>query len=118
VQRNIDLAGDFMHRDVYLQINTGSILGNYGNKVKKIASELIYRGYAHFLGTDCTCRTNTYDYRQAVDRIRKEFGEKKAVLLSKEFPEMMLNNEDVPYFYVQRMPKYRSRSFIKRLFGW
>jgi protein-tyrosine phosphatase len=115
IQKNIQFAEDFIHRDVYLQINTGSILGKYDKKTKDIALELIDRGYVHFLGTDCRCHSKVYDFAYAVEVIRKEFDDATVGWLTKDFPEKMLNNEDVPYFYVRRVPP-KQRSFFKRLF--
>lgn len=117
VQEKPSLAVDFMHRDVYLQINTGSILGNYGAKVRDVALELIDRGYAHFLGSDCHCHSGLYDYPQAVEAIRKEFDDDTAEILSSDNPERMLNNDNIKYFYVFHEEKPEKKSFFKKLFG-
>ncbi|MCK9329833.1 MAG: hypothetical protein M0Q94_08170 [Candidatus Cloacimonetes bacterium] len=117
IQRNPSMAEDFMHRDVYLQINTGSILGSYGEKVKNVAFELIDRGFAHFLGSDCHCHSGVYDYPQAVEALRQEFDEDTAEVLSEDHPERMLNNENIPYFYVFHQPKPPKKNFIQKLFG-
>ncbi len=116
IQSKPSMAEDFMHRDVYLQINTGSILGSYGAKVKDVAFELIDRGFAHFLGSDCHCHSGVYDYSEAVEAIRQEFGDDTAEVLSFEHPERMLNNENIPYFYVFHQPKPVKKNFLQRLF--
>lgn len=117
IQDKPSMVEDFMHRDVYMQINTGSILGNYGEKVKNVALELIDRGFAHFLGSDCHCHSGVYDFPQAVEAIKQIFDEDTAEVLSNEFPEKMLNNENVPYFYVYHQPKPAKKTFFQKLFG-
>lgn len=110
IRENIQIAEDFMQRDVYLQINTGSLLGAHGSQVKNVALELIDRGWAHFLGSDCHCHSGIYDYAEALELIRKEFDDQTAELLSNTFPTKMLKNESVPYFYLSRQlpPKKKS----------
>jgi len=116
IKENPDLAEDFMYRDVYLQINTGSILGEYGSRVKDVAMELIERGYVHFLGSDCHCKTGMYDFPKAVERIRKDFNDKTADLIAIDYPLKMLNNEEVPYFYINKKQLPLKRNFFQRLF--
>jgi len=111
-----DLAEDFMYRDVYLQINTESILGKHGSQIRDVALELIGKGYAHFLGSDCHCSDGEYDYPEAVEYIRKEFGDRTADLLSFEHPGMMLNNENIIHFYSQNKKKIEKKKFFQRLF--
>ncbi|HPY96839.1 MAG TPA: hypothetical protein PL063_06470 [Candidatus Cloacimonadota bacterium] len=108
-------ADDFLQRDVYLQINTGSILGGYGQQVQNAAFELIDRGWAHFLGSDCHCRSGVYDYPQAVEVIRNEFDDKIATLLSSTFPEKMLKNEIIPHFYMVKKTIPKKKSFIEKV---
>ncbi|HOD54005.1 MAG TPA: hypothetical protein PKJ08_05715 [Candidatus Cloacimonadota bacterium] len=117
IKQNPDKADDFLQRDVYLQINTSSILGGYGKQVQDTAFELIDRGWAHFLGSDCHCHSGVYDYAEAVDAIRAEFDDKMAQLLSKTFPEKMLKNEHIPHFYMSRRETPKKKSFFEKLFG-
>jgi len=115
IQNNIMLAEEFMHRDVYLQINTSSILGHNGNKCQAIALELIDRGYVHFLGSDCHCRSDSYDYDLAVELISKEFNPKLANTLALVNPEKMLHNEYIPYFY-QSVQTYTPKKNLFQFF--
>jgi len=117
IQRKPDLAEDFMHRDVYLQISTSSVLGGHGSHIKDVAMELIDRGYAHFLGSDCHCHSGVYDYPLAVELIRNEFGDDTAEILSSENPSMMLDNENIQYFYVTFYDRKKKPGFWERLLG-
>ena len=115
IKENPIKADDFLQRDVYLQINTGSILGGYGKQVQDTAFELIDRGWVHFLGSDCHCRSMVYDFPEAVDAIRHEFDNKMAELLSQTFPEKMLNNEHLPHFYMVRKETPKKKSFLEKM---
>ncbi len=117
IRTDISKAEDFMIRDVYLQINTSSLLGGYGEKVQQTAFELIDRGWAHFLGSDCHCHSGVYDYPESVELIRKEFDDNIATYLSKTFPQKMLNNEHVPIFYMVRKEIPQKKSFFDKLFN-
>ena len=111
-----DLSEDFMYRDVYFQINTGSILGEYGNNVRDLALKLIDKGHAHFLGSDCHCTNGEYNYLKAVEYIRREFGDKTADILSYEHPLKMINNENIPHFYLKNKAKPVKKNLLQRLF--
>jgi protein-tyrosine phosphatase len=117
IRRDITKAEDLIHRDVYMQINTSSLLGGYGKQVQDIAFELIDRGWAHFLGSDCHCHSGVYDYAEAVNIIRNEFDDHIAKLLSETYPEKMLNNQSIPYFYMVRKELPRKKSFWQKLFS-
>lgn len=117
IKSDISKAEDFIQRDTYLQINTSSILGGYGPQVQKTAMELIDRGWAHFLGSDCHCHSNIYDFHEAVNVIRQEFDDHIATLLSETYPEKMLKNEYIPYFYMVRKELPKKKSFFEKLFG-
>jgi len=100
-----------------LQINTSSVLGGYGGHIKDVAMELIDRGCAHFLGSDCHCHSGVYDFPEAVDLIIKEFGDDTADILVNENPIKMLENENIPYFYVSFDEKPKTIGFCQKLLG-
>ena len=98
---NFNLAEDMMYRNVYLQMNAGSILGNYGAQVRKTALKMLEHGYVHFLASDNHCKSDNYVLPQAVDFIKKNYDDYFAELLTEENPRKMLNNEDIDYFYLK-----------------
>ncbi len=110
---------DLIHRNIYMQINTGSLLGGYGKKIQDTAWEMIYNGYAHFLGSDTHCHTQDYSYVDAVEAIRSETNDHTAKLLSEINPMKMLKNEKVNYFGAERFKKQpeAKKSLFKKLFG-
>ena len=108
------MAEDFMHRDIYLQVNAGSILGIYGKKIEKTAWFLIDNGFAHFLASDNHCRTDEYILPLAIKAIRNRIDDYTAELLTQINPKKMLNNEKIKYFYLEEQ-KIEKKGFFKRI---
>ncbi len=100
IQNNIPMAEDLLYRNVYMQINAGSLLGGYGNNVERTAWALIEQGYAHFLASDHHGRSETNSMQQAVELITERYDEYTAELLTRINPRKMLNNEEIDYFYL------------------
>ncbi len=98
-----DLAEDLMYKNVYLQMNAGSLFGQYGKKVKKTAWNLLEKGYVHFLASDNHCNNNEYNLQKAYEIIAEYIDEFTAKLLTKVNPEKMLKNEIIDYFYLDSM---------------
>jgi len=115
VTNDPSIAEDFLHRNVYLQINAGSILGFYGARTQKVAWELIDRGFAHFIASDNHCRNDHYILPDAVKEIRNNIDDYTADLLSKHNPQKVLNNEDIKYFYLKKQPEEKHGFFEKIL---
>lgn len=97
-----DIAEDFLHRNVYLQVNAGSILGFYGHKIAKTAWYLINNGFAHFIASDNHCKIDEYILPAAIEAIRDNIDDYTADLLSQTNPQKMLNNEKIKYFYLKK----------------
>jgi len=110
-----DMAVDFLHRNIYLQVNAGSILGLYGNKIAKTAWYLIDNGLAHFIASDNHCKIDEYILPAALEAIRDNIDDYTASLLSEINPKKMLNNEKIKYFYLEKQPIVKSGFFRKIL---
>jgi protein-tyrosine phosphatase len=109
-----EIAEDFLHRNVYLQINAGSILGLYGNKIAKTAWYLVDNGFAHFIASDNHCKIDEYLLPAALEAIRDNIDDYTANLLSQKNPEKMLNDEKIKYFYLEKQPVEKS-GFLKKI---
>ncbi len=116
IMDNIELANELMHRNILLQINSGSFYGLYGRKVRKTVQKLFKKGYCHFVAGDFHGHADNYSLHNAVDLIRNITDDFSANLLSEENPSKMLNNEDIRIFYVHKIiPEDDWISKIKRL---
>ena len=52
IMKNHDLIINLINQGVLMQINAGSLLGDYGKEVKKTAHEFLKRNMIHILGSD------------------------------------------------------------------
>jgi protein-tyrosine phosphatase len=48
----LELAGEWRQAGAYLQVNGGSLLGRYGSEAKRLAVELLSRGWVDYLSSD------------------------------------------------------------------
>jgi len=108
------MAEDFMYRNVYLQVNAGSILGLYGSKIEKTVWQLIKSGFVHFLASDNHCRIDEYILPAAIEAIRDKIDDYTADLLTQVNPQKMLNNEKIEYFYLKEQ-KVEKKGFFENI---
>ena len=94
-------AEDLVHRDIYLQLNAGSLIGHYGRSVKNTAWYLLEMGFTHFLASDDHCKSEDYSLPAAMDEIRKQIDDYTVELLTVINPKKMLNNEKIDLFYLE-----------------
>jgi len=52
IMKNHDLIINLINQGVMMQINAGSLLGDYGKEIKKTALEFLKRNMIHILGSD------------------------------------------------------------------
>jgi protein-tyrosine phosphatase len=96
--QNPTLAEDLIYRNVYFQINAGSLIGLYGKRISKTAWKLLSRGHVHFLASDTHCNNDEYLLPLAYKIIKKNFGEDFAKLLCVINPDKLLKNKNIQLF--------------------
>jgi len=94
-------AEDLVHRDIYLQLNAGSLIGHHGSSVKSTAWYLLQKGFAHFLASDDHCKSEDYSLPAAMEEIRKQIDDYTVKLFTEINPKKMLNNEKIDFFYLE-----------------
>ena len=52
VQKEVKILKTWLERDYVIQIDAGSILGQFGKNTQKIALEMIKNGFVHLIGSD------------------------------------------------------------------
>jgi len=108
-------------RDVYLQINAGSLLGQYGRSVRQIAWSLIDDGLVHFMGSDDHVRGEYQNYFDACTEIRNQYDDFTLKLLTKTNAELVLADKKVDFSYLEpekKNPhKNKEGGFFRRIFG-
>jgi len=113
IQRKPEMVEDLMHRNVYMQINAGSLLGHYGKQAKKIAWYLLHQGWAHFLASDNHCRFDKYPLEKAVRMVSHKIDDYTSKLLTEVNPQKIIDNENINMFYLESSAK--KETFISRL---
>ncbi|MGC9362821.1 MAG: CpsB/CapC family capsule biosynthesis tyrosine phosphatase, partial [Candidatus Syntrophosphaera sp.] len=113
-------ARELIEQSVYIQVNSGSLLGIYGKAVQETAWVLVRNGWAHLLGSDDHARSPYGGFFQAREKLEREIDGRIPSLLTEEFPQIVLEDGIIPYKYVYLRPvrEHRaSRSFLRRIFG-
>jgi protein-tyrosine phosphatase len=100
VMRKSHEARELINRNIYIQINAASILGGYGERVKDTVWKMLNKGWVHFLGSDHHARSDYTAFFKAKEKIEEYVDKYTANLLTQAYPQLMLNNEKVPYDYV------------------
>ncbi len=113
INRNPDLVEDFLHRDIYLQLNAGSLLGMYGKVIEHTAFVLLRNGYAHFIASD-----NHGDQQESVQAIAynlisQKFSEKIAEELFEINPGKITTDEKIEIFNHWRLPNESASIWLK-----
>ncbi|MCF7912773.1 MAG: capsular biosynthesis protein [Candidatus Cloacimonetes bacterium] len=98
------LAEDFLHHDIYLQINAGSLLGQYGRNIHHTALWLLDRGFAHFIASD-----NHGDHRMSVlaeayNFVSQHYGDKIAEMLFESNPARIGTADKIELINHWRLP--------------
>ena len=77
IHKDINILNDWMYRDYVIQIDAGSIIGQFGKKTKNISIQMIKSGYVHIIGSDAHnqfkrnfCITDAYNICKKLNGIR------------------------------------------------
>ncbi len=112
-------ARELNDRDIYIQTNAGSLMGHYGEKVRRTAWTLVNNGWTHFLASDDHVRMDYGAYFEAGDMIKERIDAKTCELLCTKYPSAIADNQKIPYSYVivkthhHRKPK----TLLEKIFG-
>ncbi len=93
---NPGIVLEYVHRGVLIQIDTGSLKGEFGQKVKKTAKTLLKNKSVHFMATDAhNANTRTPQISETfkyVKHLNKELAE--SIFLTNPF--FLINNQAIP----------------------
>lgn len=111
IQINIDIAKKWKEKDYLLQVNAGSILGNYGPKVKKTALRLVENGLCHFVGSDAHDQNRRPFCLKESYKIIEKITNKEYVDLLKNNSESLIKSKEILNF----QPKKVGSNFFGRI---
>jgi len=97
VQKEPHLPADWVRLGCLMQMDAGSITGEFGRVCQRTAQELIRNGYIHLVASDAHDRIerNFHLLANACTRVKKKHGSHWANLLFNDNPLRILNGEKV-----------------------
>ncbi len=107
IQRDLSLIEDLIYRNVYMQINSGSLLGMYGKQAHDTAWYMVENGLAHFMGSDYHCHGKNYTLIDGRKAVAEHIDEYTADLLTKINPSKILSGEKVDLHYLKFVDEFR-----------
>lgn len=94
VKRQHRIGLDFMNSGALLQVNKGSLIGDFGERERDCAFELINHRLAQFVASDAhTPYGRNPDMEYTYDIVQDDFGDKMAHKLFKSNPLAVINND-------------------------
>ena len=101
---------DLVKKGVLTQVNSGSLIGRYGKKVRKTAKYLLAHNLVHMVGSDVHSIGNgSYPLIQGLDIVDKLVDPNAAKEMGRFLPEKVINGRkiDIP------TPRYSARTFTR-----
>lgn len=88
---------ELLDMGTYIQVNSGSIIGDSGRTVKKFTKELLKNHYVHFVGTDAhSMERRRPKMKEAASYVQKHYGAEYAERIFFKNAVMMLKNKKIP----------------------
>ncbi|MGH4052952.1 MAG: tyrosine-protein phosphatase [Clostridium sp.] len=113
IMKDHDLIVNLINQGVLMQINAGSLLGDYGKEVKKTALEFVKMNMIHILGSDAhnitSRKTKIKDAFQIVEHSNKE-----AFIWITENQTNIINNE--PIMEILQLKRKKGKNFFFNIF--
>lgn len=96
IQTDLNVARSIKELGGYLQMNKGSVLGDYGSIARETVLDLLEEGLIDLVGSDAHNLRSRYPAMgEAYEEIRHYFGESYADLIFNENPEILLSGGKV-----------------------
>lgn len=110
--KDSELLYNLIEQGVYVQINSGSLLGHYGKDPKRIAEELVKASAVHFVGSDGhSINSRAPKIKDALKLIEKQNLNLAKIIASNE--EKLLSNEEIEIEEIKRQKKRGILSLFK-----
>ncbi len=91
VVRDIDVLQPLARAGVLFQVNSGSLLGDFGREVRKTANSLVSSGLCHFVASDAhNSGSRGFSNRDARAAVEKIAGEARARTIFEDNPGKLL----------------------------
>ena len=72
IQNDLSILEDWIRKNYIIQIDAGSLIGHFGERVKNISQEMIKSGYVHLIGSDAhNNKKRNFCLQIAYDELKK-----------------------------------------------
>ncbi len=96
VNEDVESVKHLKNMGCLIQVNKGSVMGNFGADAHRCAHEILVGGYADFVASDAHSPfMRTTDMSKAFDTITKLYSRQYANLLFYENPLKVINNQKI-----------------------
>jgi protein-tyrosine phosphatase len=97
IQKDPELLAGFVNRGMLSQITAGSLLGYFGADVRRFTEELVLRGLAHVIASDCHYASGPRSPKltAGVEAAAKLVGSERARTMVEGTPRTILENREV-----------------------
>lgn len=116
IMKNHEIVYQFVQQGVLMQLNAGSLTGDFGRTVKQTAVDLLDRNMVHFVASDCHSANSRPMFLSFARRfVSEKWGKKTAETLFEVNPKKVIRGE--PIKVPEPVPIVQKKSFIKKVFG-
>jgi protein-tyrosine phosphatase len=115
ISENIDLAYDLIERGALMQLNSTSIRGVFGKKVKETSVKLLKRNLIHLISSDAHTTKNRAPRLSKAKLIMEEYIGKKNTAIIFENGEKVLSNERIEPFEMRKSERSLAFKFSKNM---
>ncbi|MBS3902005.1 MAG: hypothetical protein KGZ54_08320 [Dethiobacter sp.] len=105
-----------VERGALVQVNAGSLVGEFGTRVQKFATDLVRQGMAHFLGSDAHClRKRPPLWPVVMPQLEKLAGQEAVLALTINNPAALLAGTEDFTSYEHPFPLVQESNFWRRV---
>ena len=94
---DLEIIEEWKEKGYVFQVNRSSLLGIHGSTIEKNAWELLKKGYAHVIASDChrASGRRVSILSDVYEKVEKKMGKENAELLMVGNPYAILSNRDI-----------------------
>ena len=113
VQENIIIVYDWLNSGCLIQVDAGSVLGNFGNKIRKVSEKIIKNGWCQIMGSDAhNNKKRNFCLNEANYIVSKWIG-KESGKLTNENPQALIDGKDI---FIELEEERKNNNFFLNFF--
>ena len=113
IQKNINIAKEWIQRGIIIQIDCGSFLGRFGKEAQVCSLNLFKNGLCHLVGSDAhNDKSRNLMLKETYEKLKLNIGI-DAINVLKTNPKCILMGEKCSSYYVEKEKKIFTKIFSK-----